>query len=564
MIGPEAPRDPVEKGSSFYICRQKAVAGNPRPDGTGVQFLYLNDGRMVTFARLAGNITDEAMLEKLKTAEGFLEMVAGIGVSVEAADREETVDFVFQMYGKRDPNHSGTTIRVSCVPDGREQVIWLDQVAWSGDDDIPGQIRFEFPKAGMLAAADVKLYLRKGFTAPRQEETFEVDPSSQAYQEMLRRSLVQLGNPGRLKNVIRRAREGKEVTIAFIGGSITQGAGAVPIHKNCYAYQTFLRFRETFGSGDNVHFIKAGVGGTPSELGMIRFERDVLREGTVIPDLVVVEFAVNDEGDETKGCCYECLVRKIMSVSRRTAAVLLFSVFANDENLQERLIPVGERYGLPMVSIKDAAVEQFYEKSGEGRVLSKSQFFYDSYHPSNMGHAVMADCLMYLFRQADQAEEAGEDCWMEKSPVYGTDFANVRLLDKRSNLEKAVLLEPGSFCCTDEALQMVEMDDSFEPSPQFSYNWQHRQGRQAFRMILGCKALLLVSKDSGEITAGKAEVFVDGRKILTADPRAVGWIHCHAQILFSEEETREHLIEIRMAEGEEQKEFTILGFGFVE
>lgn len=42
--------------------------------------------------------------------------------------------------------------------------------------------------------------------------------------------------------------------------------------------------------------IKAGVGGTPSELGMIRFERDVLRDGKEKPDLVVVEFAVNDEG----------------------------------------------------------------------------------------------------------------------------------------------------------------------------------------------------------------------------------------------------------------------------
>ena len=33
---------------------------------------------------------------------------------------------------------------------------------------------------------------------------------------------------------------------------------------------------------------------------MIRFDRDVLREGEQ-PDLVVIEFAVNDEGDETKG-----------------------------------------------------------------------------------------------------------------------------------------------------------------------------------------------------------------------------------------------------------------------
>lgn len=55
--------------------------------------------------------------------------------------------------------------------------------------------------------------------------------------------------------------------------------------------------------------IKAGVGGTPSELGMIRFDRDVLR-GEEQPDLVVIEFAVNDEGDETKGTAMKALYVK--------------------------------------------------------------------------------------------------------------------------------------------------------------------------------------------------------------------------------------------------------------
>ena len=51
------------------------------------------------------------------------------------------------------------------------------------------------------------------------------------------------------------------------------------------------------------------VGGTPSQLALNRYDRDVTRNGTVSPDLVVVEFAVNDLGDETNGCCYESLVQ---------------------------------------------------------------------------------------------------------------------------------------------------------------------------------------------------------------------------------------------------------------
>lgn len=107
---------------------------------------------------------------------------------------------------------------------------------------------------------------------------------------------------------------------------------------------------------------------------MIRFDRDVLREGER-PDIVVIEFAVNDEGDETKGVCYESLVRKVLKLPWKPAVVLLFSVFANDWNLQERLRPVGDLYDLPMVSILNAVTPQFSLKCGEGRILSKNQFF---------------------------------------------------------------------------------------------------------------------------------------------------------------------------------------------
>ncbi|MGN1145025.1 MAG: SGNH/GDSL hydrolase family protein, partial [Acetatifactor sp.] len=287
MIGPKAPKDPTAKGSSFYICRQKEVAGSPQPDGRGIQFIYLNDVRLTTFAQMVGNVTDEAMLQKLRSAEGFMDMVAGIGVTVEADERNQTIDFAFQMYGKTDPNNSGTTIKVPCTPDGMEQIIWLDDYKWSADDAIPGQMRFEFDKAKKQATVDVKLYLREGYTAPEQEERGRIDVESPEYQAILNRSLMQTGNNYRLKRVIDKAKRGEEVTIAFIGGSITQGAGAIPINTKSYAYQTWEKFKKTFGCGDNVKLIKAGVGGTPSELGMVRFERDVLREGTVVPDLVV-------------------------------------------------------------------------------------------------------------------------------------------------------------------------------------------------------------------------------------------------------------------------------------
>ena len=158
---------------------------------------------------------------------------------------------------------------------------------------------------------------------------------------------MNLGNTYRIRKVIEKASR-KRSDACFLSRVHHTGAGRCRIHS-VMAYKAYQLFQKRFArNNNNVRFIKAGVGGTPSELGMIRFDRDVLREGEQ-PDLVVIEFAVNDEGDETKGDCYESLVRKVLKLPWRPAVVLLFSVFANDWNLQERLQPVGRQYDLPMV-----------------------------------------------------------------------------------------------------------------------------------------------------------------------------------------------------------------------
>lgn len=566
MTGPKAPKDAEKKRKCFYVMRNKAVAGSVQPDGTGTQFIYLNDSRLVSFAKIVGGITDEGMLKLLTTAEGFKKLVYSMGVTVEMERPNEVVQFAFQMYGKRDTYGSGTTIRVPVKADGMEQIVKLDEVEWSEDDDIPGQIRFEFPKADMQAKVAVRFLLQDGFDAPEPEEEGMVEFDCPEYQEMLKKSLMQTGNNLRVKRAIEKARRGEDVTVAFIGGSITQGAGAIPINNQCYAWKTFERFCKLCGRGteENVHYVKAGVGGTSSELGMVRYERDVCDDGKIKPDLIIVEYAVNDEGDETKGHSYDSLVRKILLSEQKPGVILLFAVFAYDWNLQERLAPVGEAYKLPMVSVKDCVVEQFYKKAGEGRVLTKNQFFYDVYHPSNYGHTVMADAIEYLLKTVDKMPMDGEepDYGDIKAP-YSAEFQNLKLLD-RTHGEAAVRIDCGDFSGTDKELQAVERDRNLFTTPEFPNNWMHTSGSRPFVMDIVCSALLIVAKDSGSPLAGCIDAYVDGEKVRTVNPREVGWTHCNALILFRNGERRQHHVEICMQNGDEEKQFTILGFGYVE
>ena len=572
MNGPIAPKDPEKKRPYFYIMRDKEIFGSRQEDGRGIQYLYQDAGRLINSAQIVGNIEDHEMLKLMETVEGFRKLVHSIGVSVETEDPKEQVEFIFQMYGKKDLYGGGANLTAVFPGDGAEKRIYLADVDWQEDDHEPGQIKILMDTPEKLAKASVRLYLNDGYTAPEAAEEQNVDVSSAAYRKMIEKSLIQTGNTYRIYRTIRRARLGEDVTLAYIGGSITQGAGATPINTECYAYKSYEGFCNFIGKKENIHFVKAGVGGTPSELGMIRFDRDVLRDGEQQPDIVVVEFAVNDEGDETKGDCYESLVRKILNLPNHPAVILLFSVFADDSNLQERLIPVGLRYDLPMVSVRNAVVPEFYDK--EKRILTKNQYFYDMFHPSNLGHTIMADCLLNLYREISKAvEEKGvidSDYSPELfagAPAIGCTFDHVKLLDKKDGYEKAVI-DCGGFTQTDTVLQSVEMDLDLEMTPEFPYNWMYdgavSKEKTYFEMKITCKALVMVFKDSGEVDAAKAEVYVDGKWVRTADPYVNGWLHTNPLLILSETETREHTVRIEIAEGDKDKKCTILGFGYVE
>ena len=554
MAGPVAPKDPGEKRPGFYVLLDKQVGGIPQDDGRGVHSIFISSDRLPSAARVTGGVEDETILKLLTDVVGFRKLVHSIGVSISAQDPTMEVGFSLICKGNGGP---GSCHRFIFPADGAERVITLDRLDWSEFDAGLGEFRFEFPSVADMATASVKCYVNDGFQIPEVDPDPAVDTEGYRYREMIARSFLSAGNNARVQSFLRRARAGEAVTVAFLGGSITQGAGAVPLQENCYARVCWEGLRRKYGT--NIRYIKAGVGGTPSETGLMRYDRDITREGSVSPDLVVVEFAVNDAGDETEGVFYESLVRHILEGPGHPAVILLFAVFADDWNLKRRLAPIGYRHQLPMVDVLEAVSPQF---EAENRVITKRQYFYDVYHPSNLGHKVMADCLLYLIDRLDKQQPETENHDFVP-PYYGRDYEDLVLLDRKDTLPDAVI-EPGSFTDTDTELQCVPLDFDSRNTPMFPNNWRKAPGSEAFRMELTCRKLVLEFKDSGDPRFGKAMVTIDGEKHRILDPLEAGWTHCHTTVLFNRQENAKHRIEITMAPGEEDKLFTILGFGVVK
>ncbi len=565
--GPKAPKDPTKKRSVIYIMLDDAIEGRPNESGGFSEVNFL-EGRVAAKVTSLLPELDKTLAERLQTCEGFREIVHSIGVSVKAdkeEDRNKILCFIQQC--RTATGYNGTKYRLDTVCDGRESLLVVEEVPAVAEETVLASFHFEFPSY-FTAKVTIAYYLNDGYEVPELIPDPPVRFDSPEYKDMIARSCMQTGNLYRMKKVIAKAKAGEDVTIAYIGGSITQGAGAKPIATECYAYRSYEAFKKRFGKGDgsNVHFIKAGVGGTSSELGLTRYEDDVLRQGRVCPDVVVIEFAVNDAGDETGGVCYESLALMAMEGPGNPAVVLLFSVFMDDYNLQDNLSRVGFCYDLPMVSVKNAVTMQFYEDTP---VITKRQFFYDLYHPSNDGHRIQADCLDYFWQQAEEGETPTEDVDLAREAAIGNRYRGLKAFGREDAAKHAAVkcLQPGSFTETDRVLQCVEQDANSFTTPEFPDHWMYvgkgvQQPAESFRMTINCKDLLLVYKDSGDPAFGRVEVLVDHQVTRTVNPLEVGWTHCNAVIIYSGEEAAEHQVEICMATGEEQKNFTILGFGY--
>lgn len=562
MRGPVAPKDPTKKRPCIYIMLDKDIAGIPGNDGSCRDTNYM-EGRLIEQIKGICGEVEEDILKLLEHTDGFVKLVHSIGVSITAqadSEKNEFVDFTMQCYGKVDKYATGTNVKAQCPCNGEEVRIPVADTGIGEKDDIIGAFHFDFPGKCKCASVTLRFYLNDGYHVPDIQVDPPIEFESSRYHAMIENSLLSIGNTMRLKRAIEKAKKGEDVTIAYIGGSITQGAGAKPIDKKSYAYLSYCGFCDLFAKSgaENVHFVKAGVGGTPSELGVIRYEKEVTDFGKTTPDVVIVEFAVNDEGDETEGVCFESLVRKIAKAENQPAVILNFAVFMSEWNLEDRLVPIGKNYDLPMVSVKSAVVPQFAKDT----VITKRQYFYDIFHPTNDGHRVMADCLIHLFQKADETEMPSADSDFTKAPVKGAAFEDIILVDK-TNIEKYGVVSQNGFEFHDTEIQYVERNQDNFASPVLENGWAKEFGTRdaEFKMTVSCRNIILVSKDSGSPRFGKAAVYVDDKLVLTPDPLVNGWNHCNPQIILNEENCAEHEVRIVMNPEEEEKCFTILGFG---
>lgn len=175
-----------------------------------------------------------------------------------------------------------------------------------------------------------------------------------------------------------KLRANEQVTVVAIGGSITQAG-------NGWSRKTAQLIGDAFPDA-RVKFVNAGISGTGSKLGVFRLQRDVIAHH---PDLVFVEFAVNDGGAPDEACIrnLESIVVRLRDLPDPPAMVFVETAAQAGGN-HKRHDRVAAHHHLISVDMQ-AAVEEHMQKTG----AKWADLFSDNVHPNDAGHVIYANTL---------------------------------------------------------------------------------------------------------------------------------------------------------------------------
>ncbi len=219
-----------------------------------------------------------------------------------------------------------------------------------------------------------------------------------------------------LGNVFEKLRKGKEVRVAYFGGSITAAAG--------WRVKTLDWFKKTYPAA-KISEINAAIGGTGSDLGVYRFRQDVLQHK---PDLVFVEFAVNDGGASPENIWrgMEGIVRQAWKADPTIDICYVYTLSLNmvsdyEKGLCSRAASADEKlaeyYGIPSINVALRTVQLAGEgkliynaKTGpDGKPLPPPQgifvFTGDSCHPTEAGHQMYSETIADALKQIEVASK---------------------------------------------------------------------------------------------------------------------------------------------------------------
>lgn len=356
-----------------------------------------------------------------------------------------------------------------------------------------------------------------------------------------------MNNITRLKNLMKRAANGESLVIGFLGGSITQGSlSSTP--KTCYAYLVYEWWKKSFPNAA-FSFVNGGIGGTTSHYGGARAWKDVL---CYRPDIVTVDFSVNDDANEFFEETYEGTLRRLLAAPSAPAVVVLNNVFYDTgKNAQDYHNRIADHYGIPHVSIKDTV----YPDVESGKIV-RADITPDNLHPNDKGHRLVADeiCKLLDSIKAEVEEEA---------------IAGENIEDKSMKTEESIVLPEPLTENAYEHSRLIQIQDNeaildgflVDPIEKkgmldiFKNGWTAAHTNDKISFEIECSCLAVQYRKSVQQPVPKAKAVIDGDEehaVILDGNFTEDWGDClYLEPLLNHAEKKVHRIEITVTDAKD-------------
>ena len=351
----------------------------------------------------------------------------------------------------------------------------------------------------------------------------------------------------RLKNLMKRAANGESLVIGFLGGSITQGSlSSTP--KNCYAYLVYEWWKKSFPNAA-FSFVNGGIGGTTSHYGGARAWKDVL---CYRPDIVTVDFSVNDDANEFFEETYEGTLRRLLAAPSAPAVVVLNNVFYDTgKNAQDYHNRIADHYGIPHVSIKDTV----YPDVESGKIV-RADITPDNLHPNDKGHRLVADeiCKLLDSIKAEVEEEtiAGENIEGKSTKTEASVLLPAPLTENAYEHSRLIQIQDNEAILDGFLVDPIEKKGMLDI---FKNGWTAAHTNDKISVEIECSCLAVQYRKSVQQPVPKAKAVIDGDEahaVILDGNFTEDWGDClYLEPLLHHAEKKVHRIEITITDAKD-------------
>ena len=283
------------------------------------------------------------------------------------------------------------------------------------------------------------------------------------------------GDTTRLQAAMQKAASGEEVTIAFLGGSITTGSNSCRTEtsgtdgsakdKLLNAYHKYVKdWWETTFPNANIVYVTAGEAGTGSTFAVYRLKHQIL---DYAPDVVFNDSAVNEGGSAEEKECYESVLRALLGSENAPAVIDLGFAFESGSNSQHIHKDYCQNYGVPIVSYQDSVKSAISNGS-----ITWDEISNDNVHPNKEGHKIAADIINYYLSTVYMSlpQEPVTVNTELPAPVGNARYSDADMYNRDSadTCTKITLIDNKGFVSSDVLWGVPDMSD--QPSDYYFYS----------------------------------------------------------------------------------------------